>query len=310
MGHHYLKHSLRMRFPEVRLQSEIAERERRQREEQTQKILRVKFERVKKEIDEHVVEQLQPFLREMEGCFDILMPRDFDAASASASLAVASAASTEGKGKEKVIGGDDDGDEVGLEWESVLGADGDEEEDDEDEEGVDDVLRRHGIGSGGAYELNISFDKSFASMMDDDEEEEEQVAGGSVATNTAEERRDGDAEARKETNKPVVDCLRNDLRAVTRRYGPLVDEWYDVLLKVDFPLPGTDSPATDEGKRSCVRACVRVRAGVADWRRVGRAAGWRKAAGEGPTAAAGDRAQVGHLCGRAQVRRPRHHRRR
>lgn len=262
VGHHYLKHSLRMRFPEVRLQSEIAERERRQREEQTQKILRVKFERVKKEIDEHVAEQLQPFLREMEGCFDILMPRDFDATSASASLAVASAAaSTEGKGKEKVIDGDDDGDEVGLEWESVLGADGDEEEDEEDEEEVDDVLRRHGIGSGSAYELNISFDKSFASMMDgddDDEDEEEQVVGGSIATNTAAERRDGDAEARKETNKPVVDCLRNDLRAVTRRYGPLVDEWYDVLLKVDFPLPGTDSPATDEGKHSCVRACVRA----------------------------------------------------
>lgn len=256
VGHHYLKHSLRMRFPEVRLQSEIAERERRQREEQTQKILRVKFERVKKEIDEYVVEQLQPFLLEMDGCFDILMPRDFDAAAASASISVASAAarasSTEGKGKEKAIDDGDDGDEVGLEWEPVLGADEDEEEEEDDEE-VDDVLRRHGIGSGGAYELNISFDKSFASMMDgddgNDEGEEEQVLGASDATNTAAERRDGDAEVRKETNKPVVDCLRNDLRAVTRRYGPLVDEWYDVLLKVDFPLPGTDSPATDDELR-------------------------------------------------------------
>jgi hypothetical protein len=253
-----------MRFPEVRLQSEIAERERKQREEQTQKILRVKFERVQKEVEEHA-DELEALLREMDGCFDILMPRDFDAPPAAAPPAAPQA--SVGKGKEKAT--DDDGDESfdldkyaadedELEWESV---DDGQQEEDEDEEEVDDVLRRHGIGSGGAYELNISFDKSFASMMDEENDDDGGGGGGEERDgDEALKTGNGDQEERQETSKPVAECLRNNLRAVTRRYGPLVDEWYDVALKVDFPLPNTESAPTSQGMMTQrARMCVACR---------------------------------------------------
>jgi len=188
-----------------------------QKQEQTQKVLRIKFERVKTEMEEQVAE-LETFLREMEGGFDILMPQDLNASifelssSSSPSSVPASLHQEMSERKEEEEEENEEEEEV-LEWQSAGFSVGAEEE-------VDDMLRRYGIESS-SYELEISFDKDF-SRAEKEERTEEKLE--SFSDNRSEE-----------GSQPILECLRNDLRAVKRVYLPLVTEWYNVLLKVDFP---------------------------------------------------------------------------
>jgi len=199
-----------------------------QKQEQTQKVLRIKFERVKTEMEEQVAE-LETFLREMEGGFDILMPQDLNASifelssSSSPSSVPASLHQEMSERKEEEEEENEEEEEV-LEWQSAGFSVGAEEE-------VDDMLRRYGIESS-SYELEISFDKDFSRA----EQEENSDSIPLEKEERTEEKLESFSDNRSEEgSQPILECLRNDLRAVKRVYLPLVTEWYNVLLKVDFP---------------------------------------------------------------------------
>lgn len=192
---------------------------------------------MKKEIDEYQAE-LNPLFQEMEGCFDILMPREFD------NVASSNTTTRDEKGKERMDAEEDEEEEI--EWDSThdtaegkakddLDWDAFEEDDAEQDGDVDDVLRRHGIGNSG-YELNITFDKSFADLTRDEADEEDSHGSASEGTQGGEKRPDSGKEA-------IIECLRNDLLVLKRRYIPLIDDWYDVLLRVEF----ASAAQSDEG---------------------------------------------------------------
>lgn len=73
LGHSYLKHTLKMQFPNLSSRREQLRKEEERKRANTQRILRTKFAQIQKQIDEKG-QEIDVLLREMDNCFDILLP--------------------------------------------------------------------------------------------------------------------------------------------------------------------------------------------------------------------------------------------
>lgn len=160
-------------------------------------------------------------LKEMDSCFDILIPQQ--------ELSVSPTEESEGKKQLKKKKEEDEGD---WRWAGLFSSSDEEEEGEEGEKGLDDdsvswegsedwrddrntSLSARGLGNT-SYELEVSVDKSFQGI-----EDKTDVDG----------------------NAALFETLRNCLSLLVHKHYDLIKDWVDILVHLDLPVRPTAEDA-------------------------------------------------------------------